>query len=106
EKGVLNHHPATEHTVFRKLYRLDERNGPAKSGDNSRNRRNNGYFNPWAVAGSVMKYFRFTEEKVLWGMSWANLALYAESIPKYEKHEKVEETNQVTGADLFKKYKK
>lgn len=50
-----------------------------------------------------MKYFRFTEEKVLWGMSWANLALYAESIPKYEK---VEETNQVTGADLFKKYKK
>lgn len=42
----------------------------------------------WQTVGSLIKYFRFTRDQVLWEISWANLMLYSATIPTYETDKK------------------
>ncbi|MFC4212155.1 hypothetical protein ACFOWA_13225 [Pedobacter lithocola] len=56
------------HTGFAK----DE---PKDKGDNS----------PWRMTGSYRKYFKVSQQELLWQTSWANFTLDTASIPVYEK---------------------
>jgi|GEM_PF-3748917 len=57
------------------------------------------------MIGSVIKYFRFTYDYVLWDISYANLQMLLASIPEYEsiEEEKVEHVESLDGlADFLK----
>ena len=57
---------------------------------------------PWAVAGSVIKYYRFSWDFVMRGISMQNLMMLMQAIPDLDDEEEVEIDEF---DELFKEYK-
>lgn len=59
------------------------------------------------MIGGVIKYFRFSYDYVLWGISYINLRMLLATIPTYEspedkeKSEKLEEVDGISDLEQF-----
>jgi hypothetical protein len=48
-----------------------------------------------------MKYFRWTPDYVLWGISFANVSMYVASIPTYKTEDEKKKTKEEEAVDGF-----
>jgi hypothetical protein len=74
-----------------RLQRTGDKRGEPESagGDNS----------PWSLIGGVAKYFRFSVDQILWGISYQNLNMLLATIPSYEEEEKKENVKEMESVD-------
>src|SRR5690606_5980700 len=68
--------PEVRHRAFFRHYGLGKRTGSSERypGDRS----------PWATIGGAIKYWRFSWDYVVWGISFQNLMMLNETVPVYD----------------------